>query len=413
MGHLPDEFYPRRTIASLDLIPSPDNRATVHRYLDERKANRIKVATLANEANAMLRSYSKDGKVTVTSRPVTLSDSTLACRVIILRCFFKWLRGGDEYPPEVKGIKSNRPREDSIPTDKLLTADDLRALLQAHPSPRDKALIAVLHDSGLRAGELCALNIGSVQFDEHGAVVVLPKKARGLKTGARRVRLFESAPYLQAWWESHPRKDEPDAPLFYTASRRAPGARITPGALWKFCSDASKRSALRKKIHPHLFRHSAATERARQGWRESEMRSYFGWARGSDMPSTYVHLAGEDYERMELERRGLKQTAPEERRALAPRTCPMCKAENLLTASFCQRCRHPISPTAEAAMAEQRRSDLKEELARMVATHLKEEIAQQVRSAMEPSPSAERQDAERRGLQDPRIGVPSRRVLEI
>lgn len=418
MPTLPDDYLDRRIVATFDSIPLLENRRTIERYLGERRANGDKTGSLANYAVALRglceflgpkllesvakedlvayvnkssreriwRSFSKNGHVTITRKQVRLSPTTLACRKIILRMFFKWLRGTDEYPPEVKNLRPNRPRDDAIPTDKLIGAEDMRRLLQAHPSAREKALLAVLHDSGLRAGELCALNLGSVQFDQYGAVLTLPKRAAGLKTGARRVRLFESGPFLQAWWEAHPEKGNPKAPLFISMSRRAPGVRMTTNALWKFCHDAGVKAKLDHEVHPHLFRHSAATEKARLGWREAEMRNFFGWARGSDMPSVYVHLAGQDYEEMELERRGLKQKGERAFAALAPRVCRACKSENLATATFCQACRNPVSPEAEAEIELQRRAQLKEELARLLAAGLKETIAEQVRALSADNP---------------------------
>jgi hypothetical protein len=42
---------------------------------------------------------------------------------------------------------------------------------------------------------------------------------------------------------------------------------------------------------PHDFRHTRATEAARDNWNEEKMRCYFGWKPGSRMPSLYTHLA--------------------------------------------------------------------------------------------------------------------------
>lgn len=401
------EKWPAQRELILDTIPNAANRATVLRYLSERQANSIKVPSLANEANALRgfcqylgerkledvqrehvvgfcnqatrvriwRSRRRDGKETVIERPVKLKESTLANRKVILKSFFKWLRGTeDEYPPEVRGLKTTRPDEGSLLTDELVTRTDLRALLQAHPDPQDKAIIAVLFDGGLRAGELCALNVGNVRFDEYGAVIMLPKGASGLKTGARRIRLFESVPYLHAWFELHPKKDNPKAALFHSNSYRAPGARMTNSALWTFCVNAGETANLKIHTNPHLFRHSCATEKARLGWTESQMRAYFGWSRSSAMPSYYVHLAGKDYEEMELERRGLLRTEEHRRPALAGVSCRVCGHENLATAMFCQECRNPVSPEAEAVIQQRRKQEMHDEIMATVQEILRGQI---------------------------------------
>jgi integrase/recombinase XerD len=398
----------------LDTIAHAKNRALVQRYLNERQANGVKASTLSNDANALRgfcdylgnrplesvtrdditgyvnqasrervwRSVANDGHETETRRMVHLGPYTIMNRKYVLRDFFRWLRGTEEFPPEVRNLKVRKPTRDAIPTRDVLNKDDMLKLLQAHPDARDKAMLAVLYESGLRAGEFCALNISSVEFDQYGAVLTLPKGAPGLKTGARRVRLYESVPYLHRWVEDHPHKDDPKAALFYSMSRRAPGVRMSPNALWQFVNRAGKTAGLRKESHPHLFRHSAATERARMGWTETMMRAFFGWTRSSDMPARYVHLAGLDYERMDLERRGKLAHGETSKPALAPLVCRVCRNENLPTAMFCQQCRNPVSPAAEAELDARRASEIKEAAARILASQNPERPAMDVARMM-------------------------------
>lgn len=440
LSDLPEDEFWRRVEGILATIPHEGNRATLKRYLTERRANGIKTSTLGSDANALRgfcvhigakrledvtkedvfayatnavsqriwRSRKRDGSETVTHSKVRLGTSTLNLRKTILRDFFRWLRGTDEYPPEVKGLKVKRGDTDAIPTDQLLSRQDLQAMIQAHHESREKAIVAVLYESGLRASEFCSLNVGSVEFDEYGAVLTLPLGARGLKTGARRIRLFDSVAYLHAWYEAHPKKNDAKAPLFFTVSRRAPMARMTPSALWSFCVRAGERAGLKKDVHPHLFRHSAATERARLGWNEGQMRAFFGWSRTSDMPTRYVHLAGLDYEEIELERRGKKGLGNRGRPALYPLRCKVCNAENLPTATFCQRCRNPVSPTAETELKRKREEEIAEAAARIFATRQEDIIAEQVKRAMAEERAGEwaehrRRSAEKSGKEGRRL----------
>lgn len=390
MPSVTDANWLRRLERLLATFSNEQNRGVLRDQLEERRANGVKVSTLYTEANAIRglceylgtkalgdvtrqdlvryvneasrervwRNSSKNGEETVTRKRVGLGPRTLSQRRELIRGFYRRLRGTEEFPPEVRGLKSGRPREDSIPTDQLLTRDETLRLLKAHPASRDKALLAVLSESGMRAGEICALNICNVEFDKHGSVLTLPRGVAGLKTGARRVRLYEATPFLQAWYETHPHKDDPKAALFYSMSRRAPMARMTPNALWQFVHRAGVTAGLKKEIHPHLFRHGAATERARLGWNEASMRAMFGWSRSSDMPSRYVHLAGLDYEKMELERRGLLKDEDRARPALAPLTCRVCRATNLATSYFCNACRNPLVPEAESELVRQREAEI-------------------------------------------------------
>lgn len=396
----------------IETVPLEENRAILLRYLQERAANGMKPATLGIDANAVrafmlhldkkcveqatrqdvvgylntakkIRRWvnrKKDGTETVTEKPERLSPRTINKRKEILKPFFKWLRQTTDDPPEIKGLKNKKGGDEDMPVDELISRDDLAALIQALPEVQDKAKVAILYDSGLRASEFCALNVGSVVFDPYGAVITLPKGAPGLKTGSRRVRVFESVPFLHAWFELHPRKKDPRAPLWLTMSNNSTeGSRLKANSLWYFVVKAAEKADLKKDVWPHLFRHSAATERARLGWNEGQMRAFFGWSKGSDMPSLYVHLAGRDYEDAELERRGLKGRDEKGASALLPLKCGRCGTENPLTSVFCASCRQPVSPEAEAAIDKQRQAEIEVIARKMVEEKLKEQMTQIVK----------------------------------
>jgi len=213
LSSLPEDQFWQRVETILATIPHDGNRATVRRYLTERLANGVKSSAFGSDANALRgfcahlgekrledttredvfayasnavsqrrwKSRRKDGTETATTSQVRLNTATLNLRKTILRDFFRWLRGTDEFPAEVKGLKIKRGDVDAIPTDQLLDRADLQVMIQAHVDAREKAIVAVLYESGLSAGEFCALNVNSVTFDEYGAVLTLPKGARGLK----------------------------------------------------------------------------------------------------------------------------------------------------------------------------------------------------------------------------------------
>lgn len=399
----------RRIDALLERIPHDGNRDLVRRYANDRLIVPVKPATAFNDVNALMafcrfiedkcldtqverpdivaylnqahqlriwRNVKKDGTSTITERKVPLGPGTLWNRKQIIRSFYKWLRDTDEYPPEVRRLGGRGRVNGSVVAERLIGRDELRAMIQAHMDHRSKALLAVLAESGLRAGEFCALNIGSVEFVKQWAFVTIPPDAPGLKTGARRILIIDSVPYLHAWLEAHPRKDDPAAPLFFTMSRRCPGARLTSNGLYKFCTDASKNAGLKIHTNPHLFRHSAATEKARLGWNEAMLRAYFGWTPNSDMPSRYVHLAARDYEQMELSRRGLLDDEDKPRPALERLKCAACSADNAITASWCEQCRHPVSPGAAIDLRKRQMEAMSAEMAGLVRESVNQALAE-------------------------------------
>lgn len=92
---------------------------------------------------------------------------------MILKRFFKWLRGFDDYPDEVKWIKVTVKRRKNLLPEELLTEEDVKKLIDSADYPRDKALVSLLYESGCRIIELNTLTIKHVSFDDYGAQIVV------------------------------------------------------------------------------------------------------------------------------------------------------------------------------------------------------------------------------------------------
>ena len=111
-----------------------------------------------------------------------------------------------------------------------------------------------------------------------------------------------------------------------------------------------REAGLNKHVHPHLLRHTRATHLANV-LTEAQMREFFGWTKGSDMPSVYVHLSGRDVDSVLLKHYGIKVEASTED-LLEPRTCPWCKAVSSPSARFCQSCNAPLDPASASQAVE-------------------------------------------------------------
>lgn len=384
MSSITLENFEARLEIVIDSIVDQAHRAEILEYIHERRANGIRLSTLMANANVLrtyanklakpfdeatrqdlnayanarsgmrvYRSQDKSGKVTEVVRTCVKSDATMDHHKVIIRGFYKWRNGGEDYPDCVRHLKTRTAKKKGVITDRLITRDELQQLQRVAYEPRLKALVSFMWEAGFRAGEIVALNVGSIAFDQYGAKVSIPTGAVGLKTGARTVRVLpnESAPHMQAWLELHPFKTDPDAPLFHGTSRRNPHGRMLPSSLYAVIQRLVKTAGIKRHIKPHDFRHTAATEKAKLGYTEAQLRHFFGWSRTSDMPSHYVHLAGADFERMMLEKHGIKVEEDRERPVMfAP--CPRCNHTNDTTNLFCGNCRVPLTPGAEENLVE-------------------------------------------------------------
>ena len=101
---------------------------------------------------------------------------------------------------------------------------------------------------------------------------------------------------------------------------------------------AAQKAGIKKRIYPHLFRHSRATFLARH-MTESQMKTYLGWVQGSDMAGVYVHMSGRDVDDTLLKIAGIEKRKPEKTDTkLEPMLCDRCKMSNPYTYKFCLRC---------------------------------------------------------------------------
>ena len=251
---------------------------------------------------------------------------------VALKKFFRWLRNTEDgYPPEVKWLRSTMRRGRTKLPDEILTQEEVQALITAATNERDKALIATLYESGCRIGELLGLQIKQMQQHPHGYEITV----RG-KKGSRRLLLIACAPYLTAWLNQHPRRDNPLEYLWVTHDYRAKPLKYARVSI--MLKNMAKRASVKKAVNPHNFRHSRATHLAKH-LTEAQMNQVMGWVQGSDMPGTYVHLSGRDVYNTLLKLNKIKVSEKAESEMdFSQKNCTRCSLDNPPANKFCSRC---------------------------------------------------------------------------
>jgi len=295
-----------------------------------------------------------------------ISETSMLLYESMVKHFYKYLFNQDEYrkgkqfqkqlsfPSIVSWMNARPTASNELPIDKI-------------EHPRDQALIAVLYDAGLRIGEALALKVENVGFDKLGGYVILPKNAAGLKTGMRKIRLFifpASSIYLKNFINVHPFKSYDTAPLFYsrrfnkfrTALKKMNRDKLTKKDLeqlhisndsfGKYFAKLVKAAGL-TGITCHTLRHNSATQCAKLGFNEMELRIRYGWTKTSTMPSRYVHLASKDLDDKIKVITGFKEPEKEVKSKLIPITCWNCEEENVPTNKFCAKCGVKLHKTIE------------------------------------------------------------------
>jgi len=216
----------------------------------------------------------------------------------MIKKFYRWHLG--KLPDYIQNLKTKVKVNGKAPDD-LLTYQDVTALIENSRNARDRALSSVLYDSGCRIGEIINMRIKDLSFDEFGALL----RVTG-KTGFRQVRIVgNSIAYLRAWLDNHPLRNDVNAFLFCNLSDSILGRHLTYADVYSIIRQVTKRAGIKKRIHPHLFRHSRATILASKVT-EAPLEAQMGWVHGSKQTRTYVHLSLRDQDNAILKAYGIK-----------------------------------------------------------------------------------------------------------
>jgi ribosomal protein L40E len=141
--------------------------------------------------------------------------------------------------------------------------------------------------------------------------------------------------------ENHPFKEDAESPLWLNHSTRNRNAAFSYEAAKAMLKDVAKAAGIKKRVYPHLFRHSRATFLANH-LTEAQLKQHFGWVQASDMASTYVHLSGRDVDSSLLKLQGIKVENQESEALLKTILCQRCNEKNSPASKFCMRCGSPL-----------------------------------------------------------------------
>jgi len=263
-----------------------------------------------------------------------LSENTLVEVKKTLKKFFKWAE-----KEELVNWFTGSGWENRVSPNDLITEEEFKEMMNACMNSRDRAMISLLYESGARVGEIGSMRIKDVSFDDYGAIVWLPKS----KTVRRKLRVVYSARYLSEWLSDHPLKDETEASLWIKLTGRNAMKAMAYDDIRMQIKKIAKRAGIKKRIYPHLFRHTRAT-RLLSKVSESIGAKYMGWVPGSDMVRVYVHLASEDVDEAILRMHGIKTNG--NGKDLEVKQCSRCLQVNPATFRFCSRCGLPLTEEA-------------------------------------------------------------------
>jgi site-specific recombinase XerD len=155
-------------------------------------------------------------------------------------------------PDLVSFIKLPR-RHTPLPT--VLSVNEVHSLLRALREPRYQAIAMVMYGSGLRISEALALEVRDI---DGARGVIQVRHGKGDK--AREAKM---SPALYEWLRQYWARQRPPMPYLF-ASRKT-GKRPNAATVRNALVLAAKEAWIKKRVTPHVLRHSFATHLLDEG----------------------------------------------------------------------------------------------------------------------------------------------------
>ena len=150
---------------------------------------------------------------------------------------------------------------------------------------RDRAMLELMYGSGLRASELCSLEIQAVNFEE-GVLRVRGKGSKDRVVPVGRKASEALRDYLSENGRAKLAKPRTGSALFLSSWGKA----ISRKTLWALLQARVRRAGIDKKIHPHQLRHAFATHLLANGADLRVIQELLGHA---DIGTTQIYTAVE------------------------------------------------------------------------------------------------------------------------
>jgi integrase/recombinase XerD len=226
--------------------------------------------------------------------------STAVLTLRELKIFARWL--ADEEGLDPSGVLSVKPPKADQPVVADMPADDIKAMMRVCDGSslrdrRDKALLGLFSDTGMRASEMVALEVADVDVIECSVIVRRGKGGKGRRS------------QFSAATAAHVDR--------YMRSRKQAGHNPRQGALWvgtrgETIGYAGIVQTLKKRaaeagvdgFHLHRMRHSMAVNWMSGGGSQITLMAQAGWS-SPTMIGRYVKAANERLAAEEFKRLGL------------------------------------------------------------------------------------------------------------
>ncbi len=194
------------------------------------------------------------------------------------------------------GAKAQLPKLPKKLVD-VLGRDEIERMEDAAKTERDKLIVRLMADTGLRVGELVGLRVSDLLERDRNHFI----RVRGKGSRERLVPIPRLYRRLVKYAERG-RPDDTVSDRLFIALRRRPNGdyeALTTSGVDQLIRHLAKSAAIKKRVYPHLLRHSYATWALARGMNPIQLAQILGHSSLAMIQNVYSHLSPSDaYEAM-------------------------------------------------------------------------------------------------------------------
>jgi integrase/recombinase XerD len=207
--------------------------------------------------------------------------------------WLRWLRAEGELDADTKAQVPRRPQR----VLDVLSREEIQAIEDVAGNERDKLIIRVLADTGARVGELLGLRLNDLVERDRNHYL----RVRGKGDKERLLPIPRLWRRLQRYFERGRPKDADNAYVFVSL-RRDRRTRtyepLTKSGVEQLVRVRAEQAGVRKRVYPHMLRHSYATWALNHGMNPIMLAQVLGHSSLVMIQRNYAHSTPADAHEM-------------------------------------------------------------------------------------------------------------------
>lgn len=180
------------------------------------------------------------------------------------------------------GSAVKSPRANAGLHERIITEDEVKAIIDAAETDRDRAIIALLYATGGRVSEVAGVRWADIKPTKKNAAITVTGKGDEQRTVAIARSVYNGLVADRPEWATD------NDPVFMSQK----GGALSRQQIWRIVKAAAEKVGL-PKVSPHWFRHAHVSHALDNGARPSVVQASAGH-KSPTTTSGYTHVKPED-----------------------------------------------------------------------------------------------------------------------